>query len=665
MMPGARLRHVVDVGLALFIATLLAIEALRAFLASVYAMNVLTVGLNASVVAVLFLLAPAAYPLGLARANPRLLTVLFAFLFLTFRIFLIVPWSVEILSVLGGVTVALYFLFLVPYVATLLRLAGGAATVATSFGLAFAADIALRAIGNSLDPGATPWTIFYLVPLGVVFLWSVVRVELPGEAPSPRPTKAPASTAGLGIGAFLALGTLVLQYPDFLARWLQRDPASLTAALVLGFCVGAYVAKAGLGVARRSALWSGVLQVLLVVFVFDVGLGGSVFSLFLAFLAALASVVGLERILGWFAMPGPSLRSVGNAFTLASVVFLLSLIAFVFSLTYAYVPASALWRNHEPAILVLIALGLVVPAFVAGGRSPSAASTRTSMRWVAITAAVILLLASLGIVITVPVAVPAPSSGSIRVMTYNVHQGFSADGRLNVDRIAEMVRFANPDILALEESDSVRVTSGGVDVVGYLASTLGYYVAYGPPTRVQTYGVSILSRYPIASWDYDLLPSPGDQRVLVRAILRLPNTDLQVFAIHLGLDGTERDAQIAEVLRVTSLSTGLRILMGDFNACPSGLCPESGATTDHVYADVNASWSDAWVEANGASPVPWSYTYGSLNPFERIDYVFVSPGIDVHACSVLGNIPTNQSSFLPLPSDASDHLPVVADVALG
>ena len=287
------------------------------------------------------------------------------------------------------------------------------------------------------------------------------------------------------------------------------------------------------------------------------------------------------------------------------------------------------------------------------------------MRWAAATAAVILLLASLGIVASAPVAVPATSSGMIRVMTYNVHQGFSAGGRLNVDRIVEMVRLANPDILALEESDSVRVTSGGVNLVGYLASTLGYHVAYGPPTRVQTYGVSILSRYPIESWNYELLPSRGDQRGLVHAFLRLPSTDLQVFAVHLGLDGAERDAQVAEVLRVTALVTGLKVLLGDFNACPPGLCPETGATPDHVYADINATWSDAWTEANGPSPVPSSYTYDSLYPYERIDYVFVSPGIEVNACTVLGNIPPNQSMFLPLPRDASDHFPVVAAVSLG
>lgn len=135
--------------------------------------------------------------------------------------------------------------------------------------------------------------------------------------------------------------------------------------------------------------------------------------------------------------------------------------------------------------------------------------------------------------------------------------------------------------------------------------------------------------------------------------------------MHLGLDGAERDAQIADVLRVTALSTGPRILVGDFNACPMGLCPEAGATPDHVYANVNATWSDAWTEANGPSPVPWSFTYDSLNPYERIDYVFVSPGLDVHACMVLGNIPPNQSTFVWLPTDASDHLPVVADVSIG
>jgi len=661
-MPRPRewvLRDIVDVGLALFLASLLALEALRMFLASVYAMNVLTTGLNASVAALLFLVAPAAYPLGLARARGRSLILVFAVVFLGARILLVVPWSIEVLVVLGGLGVAFYLLFLVPYLAGLLHLAGGGATAATSFGLAFAADVALRSLGNTLDPAATAWSILFLVPLGAAFLYLVAKVPLPEEGPATGRHGSP-GLAGLALGGFLSLCVVLLGYPAFLARWTARPAAPFLAAVLLGFLVGAYLAKMGLGPARRAARWSGALQASLLLFAVDLALGGSEFSFLLASLAAAGSVVGLERVLAAYAAPGASTRSLGIVLTIACGIFLVALLAFVFTLTYAYVPAPALWRGHAPAVIVLMALGLGVPALAAGSRTPGVVPTAASRRWLAAASAVLLLTASAGLVLSAPPSPgESPPPATLRVMTYNVHQGFSAAGRLNVERIADVVRTANPAVLVLEESDTVRVTSGGVDLVGYVASTAGYpYVAYGPPTREQTYGVSILSRYPIEGWDYALLTSTLDQRALVHAHIRVGDLGVHVFGVHLGLQGGERERQVREVLNLTAPYPEPKILAGDFNACPSGLCPGPGETPDRVYDLVTPAWTDAWAQANPGSPESSGFTYDSLRPYERIDYVFLA-GIVAVRCEVLGN-----GAPVAVPVDASDHLPVVADLRL-
>ncbi len=641
------------------------------FLASVYAMNVLTVSLNASIAAILLLLAPCVYLLGLARVRPRVLILGFASAFLVLRLLLLVPWTVEVLTLVSGFAVVSYFLFLVPYVASHLRFAGGGGTVASALGLAFALDVALRAVGNSLDPGAAVWSAAFLAPLGALVLY-LLRSEpfdpLPGPLVSWNRTL---GLAGLGFGGFLSLAAIVLVYPTFLARWTSESVTTLTAAVLLGFGMGAYLAKMGLGPRRRAARWSGVLQGLVLVSAVDLALGGSFLTFLLTFFAATASVVGLERILSTVAAARPSLRGMGWVVFLGSVVFLLALMAFVFTLTYAYVPAPGLWRGHAGIVLFLATAALALPALVLGGVSPGAVPSPASRRWVTGVIAVVLVVAAVGIAVNSPATPSSVVPSTVRVMSYNVHQGFSAGGILDLPGIANNVRTMSPDILGLEESDTVRVTSGGADLVNYLASTLGYNVAYGPPTSVQTYGVSILSRFPIKDWNYTLLPSPGDNRVVVHAFLAVGNAGVHVFAVHLGLNGTERDAQIGEVLRIAASFPAPRILVGDFNACPSGLCPEEGATPDHVYANVFASWTDTWLAANPRALAFLGNTYDSVNPFERIDYVFVSSDVSVVRAAVLGQCParilagSQTVCFVTTQTlDASDHLPVFADVVL-
>lgn len=666
----SRSRAAIDSGLVLFVTTWFMVEALRIFLSSVYAMNVLTVSLNASIVAILLILAPCAYLLGLARVRLRILVLAFASSFLVLRLLLLAPLPVEILAVVSGLAVVSYLLFLVPYTASHLRLAGGGGTVAAAVGLAFAMDVALRILGNSLDPGATIWSAAFLAPLGAAVLLLLRKETFEPLAEPLVSWNWTIGLAGIGFGGFLSLTTIVLLYPAFVARWTSEPAAPLVAGTLLGFGTGAYLAKMGLGSRRRAARWSGALQGIVLVSAVDLGFGGGFLTFLLTCLAAVGCVVGLERILSALASVRPSVRGIGWVVFLGSVVYLLAIIAFVFTLTYAYVPASAVWRGHANVVFFLAAASLAVPALLLRGATPSATPTLASRRWVTGAIAVILLVAAAGIVVNRSERLPFATPSSIRVMTYNVHQGFSAGGISDAQRIADNVRLLNPDILGLEESDTVRITSGGLDLVNYLASTLGYNVAYGPPTSVQTYGVSILTRFPIRDWNYTLLPSPGDNRVLVHASVTVGSVTLPVFAVHLGLNGTERDSQMAEVLRIAALSPGPRILVGDFNACTSGLCPEAGATRDHVYASVNASWVDSWVTANPSTPVSLSNTYDSVNPFERIDYVFVSGDVSVVRAAVMGQCTTqiqagvSLTCFFSLTRDASDHLPVFADVVV-
>ena len=50
----------------------------------------------------------------------------------------------------------------------------------------------------------------------------------------------------------------------------------------------------------------------------------------------------------------------------------------------------------------------------------------------------------------------APTTVPFRVMTYNVHACVGTDGRLDVERIASVIRMYSPDIVALQELDEAQ-----------------------------------------------------------------------------------------------------------------------------------------------------------------------------------------------------------------
>ena len=52
-----------------------------------------------------------------------------------------------------------------------------------------------------------------------------------------------------------------------------------------------------------------------------------------------------------------------------------------------------------------------------------------------------------------PGADQAPVPGTLRVLTYNIHHGEGTDGKLDLDRIARVIKAAEPDIVALQEVD--------------------------------------------------------------------------------------------------------------------------------------------------------------------------------------------------------------------
>jgi endonuclease/exonuclease/phosphatase family metal-dependent hydrolase len=238
----------------------------------------------------------------------------------------------------------------------------------------------------------------------------------------------------------------------------------------------------------------------------------------------------------------------------------------------------------------------------------------------------------------------------LRVATFNIHHGAGLDGLVDLERIASVVEQGGAEVVGLQEVDRhFGERSNFVDQATWLAERLDMRVVFGanldfdplaPGAPRRQYGTAILSRYRIREWQNTLLPRPegGEQRGLLEAKISVRGVRVRVFNTHLQhTSQVERLAQVARIKEVLAVTSESVVLLGDLNATPE--TPEIAAITEDL--------ADSWVEAG----VGDGFTYDAATPHARIDYVLSSPDIVARTAVVVS-------------TDASDHLPVVVDLAL-
>lgn len=249
-------------------------------------------------------------------------------------------------------------------------------------------------------------------------------------------------------------------------------------------------------------------------------------------------------------------------------------------------------------------------------------------------------------------APPATPVETLRVATYNIRYGVGADGTLDLDRIATVLRDFDVDVVVLNEVDRNWPRSGRIDQTAHLSHLAGLpYIYYAPalvtpslpPIRSMEYGTAILSRIPFSATGHTPLPRIGrrEPRNVVAVELRGgPHADLPitVWGAHLSTHRQERALQVDWL--AASGVPDLALLMGDFNAHPHQ------ADVQHL---LRSGWIDLW-DTMGDGP---GYTYPSHEPVARIDYILSSPAL--------------AAAFRWIRVDTSlgsDHLPVIAEIDL-
>jgi len=205
---------------------------------------------------------------------------------------------------------------------------------------------------------------------------------------------------------------------------------------------------------------------------------------------------------------------------------------------------------------------------------------------------------------------------TLRVLTYNVHHGEGIDGKLDLERIAGVIKSVEPDLVALQEIDKNTTRTGNVDQAAELARLTGKQMIFGGNIRYQggDYGNAVFTNLPIKTHKNHALPliGAGEQRGVLEVELELPTKgeSLTLLATHLDArPGDQERVESAKVINqwIAKSPQRLFLLAGDINDVPDS--PTLRTLAEH------------WTTTT-ESVLP---TVPSVKPRRQIDYVMFSP----------------------------------------
>ncbi len=230
----------------------------------------------------------------------------------------------------------------------------------------------------------------------------------------------------------------------------------------------------------------------------------------------------------------------------------------------------------------------------------------------------------------------------VRVMAYNLHAGFDVEGRLVMEDLAKVIEAEDPDIIALQEVSRGWLINDAVDMLDWLSQRLDMKYVSGP-TADSLWGNALLSRYPIVGSETHDMPNNSDitiDRGFILAEVDVgDDLPLRIIATHLHAGEDEGEHRIPQSKALVDFWNGVSntIMLGDFNGRPWD--PEITLLED-------AGLKDAFI-ASGAEGK--GFTSASDSPHQRIDYIWVSPDLQV-------------SDFSIPQSQASDHFPIAVTI---
>jgi endonuclease/exonuclease/phosphatase family metal-dependent hydrolase len=248
----------------------------------------------------------------------------------------------------------------------------------------------------------------------------------------------------------------------------------------------------------------------------------------------------------------------------------------------------------------------------------------------------------------------------MRVVTFNILHGRSpVDDRVDIERYAKAVHSLDADVLALQEVDRNQSRSEGADLTSVAADAMGApehrFVAAlsGSPGAMwmaatgdeqpdsAAYGIALLSRYPVRSWEVVRLPAVptrvpmrfrgsrkpvlvhDEPRVAVAAVVDTPHGEITMANTHLSFIEWWNRRQLRTLMKSLTQCRRPLILMGDLNMDP-----------------------DRAQDITRMQPLVTELTFPAHAPREQIDHILSDGDLPVATTSGAHELPLSDHQAL-------------------
>lgn len=293
-------------------------------------------------------------------------------------------------------------------------------------------------------------------------------------------------------------------------------------------------------------------------------------------------------------------------FTLAFFYHVIGILAHVWVVAYAFVPMGWILRERIEVVLS-IATGMVILGALSVSNSfflpKSISFTKKFGTYLTLYAFAALALTSYCTYDLRPTGVPTPYHPDKKLITagiWTIHFGLDNDMWASEERMIELIKDLEIDVVGLLETDTQRITMGNRDLTRKMAYELNMYADFGPGPNKHTWGCVLLSKFPILNSTHHLLPSPvGELAPAIHATLKTYDDVLvDVIVFHSGQEEDEEDRRLQ--------SQYLAKLMGSTNRPTfllSYLVTDSHEGNYNTYVselsgmhDIDPSDDDRWCE---------------------------------------------------------------------
>ena len=230
----------------------------------------------------------------------------------------------------------------------------------------------------------------------------------------------------------------------------------------------------------------------------------------------------------------------------------------------------------------------------------------------------------------------AHSQDYLKLMSYNIRNAKGMDNVRNVQRIANVINNEAPDVVAVQELDSMTTRSNQTDVLAEVAERTQMHANYAPAISFQggKYGIGILSKEQPLSIRTFPLPGREEERMLLIAEFK----DYLFACTHLSLTEEDRLASLDIIKNSASTSNKPFFLAGDLNDTPDSKFIKSLQQDFQILTNTKKA------------------TYPSPEPKVTIDYIAVWKGNTDNFANLSAQVVEE-----PL---ASDHRPITVTLRM-